>query len=68
MAMLHAGALAPQISRTWAELPESIRQRLEREGIRTPEQWRALKYRRHAIWGITRAAVVLIDTCAGARR
>ena len=54
---------APQIP----ELPAVILERLEREGVTTPEQWKALGYRRREIWGLTRAMVVLVDTCSRAR-
>jgi|HubBroStandDraft_1064217.scaffolds.fasta_scaffold200737_2 hypothetical protein len=67
MPIVHAAAPAPQIPRTWAELPEKIRQRLEGEGVTTPEQWRGLGYRRREIWGLTRAHVVLIDSCSRVR-
>lgn len=68
MQILHVAAPAPQIPRTWAELPAVILERLAGEGVTTPEQWRGLGYRRREIWGLTRAHVVLIDSCSRARQ
>lgn len=67
MRILHAAAATPQIPRAWAELPAVILERLAREGVTTPEQWKALGYRRREIRGLTRAAVVLVDSCSRMR-
>lgn len=59
---------APQIlPANWAEIAESIRGRLEREGIRSPEQWRALGRKRHQLFGITRHVVEQLDMLARAK-
>ncbi len=51
---------------SWAELPVVILERLAREGVHAQE-WRGLGYRRREIWGLTRAHVVLIDSCSRVR-
>ncbi|HVN44598.1 MAG TPA: hypothetical protein VMT66_05050 [Steroidobacteraceae bacterium] len=48
------------------ELPQTLIDRLRAEGIATLEAWVALGRRRHQIFGVTRAAVALLDSLAKA--
>lgn len=53
--------------RLWADLAPEIRRRLEREGVHTAAQWRALKHKRFQIFGVTRAMIAQLDAYAGMR-
>ena len=46
------------------ELPQTLIDRLRGEGIATLEAWVALGRRRYQIFGVTRAAVQLLDSLA----
>ena len=48
------------------ELPQTLIDRLRAEGIATLEAWVALGRRRYQIFGVTRAAVALLDSVAKA--
>jgi ParB-like chromosome segregation protein Spo0J len=49
-----------------SELPLSLVERLQAEGIATLEAWVALGRRRRQIFGVTRAAVAQLDALAKA--
>lgn len=57
---------APQTSApdSWDSLSLTIRARLEREGLNSPEQWRAAGKRRHLIFGVVPAMVAQLDALA----
>jgi hypothetical protein len=48
------------------ELPPTLIERLRAEGVATLEAWVALGRRRRQIFGVTRAAVELLDSLAKA--
>jgi hypothetical protein len=47
-------------------LPQTLLERLRAEGVATLEAWVALGRRRRQIFGVTRAAVELLDSLAKA--
>ncbi|MBV8496013.1 MAG: hypothetical protein JO361_04435 [Gammaproteobacteria bacterium] len=49
-----------------AELPQTLVERLQAEGVATLEAWLALGRRRLRIFGVTRAAVAQLDALAKA--
>jgi hypothetical protein len=51
--------------RTWEQLPEAIRGRLEAEGIYSAQDWRKAGPKRLTIWGVTRATARRLDHVAG---
>jgi ParB-like chromosome segregation protein Spo0J len=48
------------------ELPHTLIERLQAEGVATLEEWVALGRRRLQIFGVTRAAVAQLDALAKA--
>jgi hypothetical protein len=48
------------------DLPQTLIERLHAEGVATLEAWVALGRRRRQIFGVTRAAVELLDSLAKA--
>ena len=48
------------------DLPQTLIERLHAEGVATLEAWVALGRRRRQIFGVTRAAVDLLDSLAKA--
>jgi hypothetical protein len=48
------------------DLPQTLIERLHAEGVATLEAWVALGRRRRQIFGVTRAAVALLDSLAKA--
>jgi len=48
------------------DLPQTLIERLRAEGVATLEAWVALGRRRRQIFGVTRAAVELLDSLAKA--
>ena len=50
--------------RSWSQLPSALLERLTLEGIRSPNEWRALGKTRFRIFGITRRMVRELDELA----
>jgi hypothetical protein len=48
------------------DLPQTLIERLRAEGVATLEAWVALGRRRRQIFGVTRAAVEMLDSLAKA--
>jgi hypothetical protein len=61
---LQAAEPAPQIPRTWTEIPSALARRLAAEGVHSLADWRALGRKRLQLFGVTRAMAADLDRLA----
>lgn len=64
MAILTPAADRPQPPSRWSELSPTLRARLEREGITTPQEWLAAGRRRRLIFGVSARQCDELDAIA----